>query len=57
LIRLLPIDLPPSVEEQAAIAAVLSDMDAEIGALDAELVRTRQLRQGMMQNFSPERSD
>jgi len=30
LIRLLPIDLPPSVEEQAAIAAVLSDMDAEI---------------------------
>jgi len=51
LIRLLPIDLPPSVEEQAAIAAVLSDMDAEIGALDAELVRTRQLRQGMMQEL------
>lgn len=51
LIRLLPIDLPPSVEEQAAIAAVLSDMDAEIGALDAELVITRQLRQGMMQEL------
>ena len=39
----------PSLEEQAAIAAVLSDMDAEIIALEARLAKTRELKQGMMQ--------
>ena len=39
----------PSVEEQAAISQVLSDMDAEITALEARLEKTRALKQGMMQ--------
>ena len=40
---------PP--EEQAAIVAVLSDMDLEIDALEARLVKTRALKQGMMQEL------
>jgi len=46
--QLLPI---PPVREQAAIAAVLSDMDAEIEALERRLVKTRALKQGMMQEL------
>jgi type I restriction enzyme, S subunit len=38
----------PPLEEQTAIAAVLSEMDAEIEALEAELVKTHALKQGMM---------
>jgi type I restriction enzyme S subunit len=41
----------PSPEEQMAIAVVLSDMDAEIGALEARLAKTRDLKQGMMQEL------
>jgi type I restriction enzyme S subunit len=37
--------------EQAAIAAVLSDMDAELTALEARRVKTRALKQGMMQEL------
>ena len=51
LVKLLPIDLPPTVAEQTAIAAILSDMDAEIGALEAKLAKTRRLKQGMMQEL------
>ena len=39
----------PSLSEQEAIAAVLSDMDAEIAALGAKLAKARQIKQGMMQ--------
>jgi type I restriction enzyme S subunit len=39
----------PSVDEQIAIATVLSDMDAEIEALVARREKTRQVKQGMMQ--------
>jgi type I restriction enzyme, S subunit len=42
--------LPPQTE-QAAIAAILSDMDAEIAALEAKLAKARQLKQGMMQEL------
>ena len=35
--------------EQRAIAAILSDMDAEIAALEAKLVKARHVKQGMMQ--------
>ncbi len=42
------VPLPPTKAEQEAIAAVLSDMDAEIEALEAKLAKTRQLKQGMM---------
>ena len=41
----------PSPEEQRAIAAVLSDMDAEIAALEARRDKTRALKQGMMQEL------
>lgn len=39
----------PGVEEQSAIAEILSDMGAEIVALEARREKTRQLKQGMMQ--------
>ena len=38
----------PHKAEQEAIAEVLSDMDAEITALEAKLTKARQLKQGMM---------
>jgi type I restriction enzyme, S subunit len=41
----------PSLLEQTAIAAVLSDMDAEIAALEARRDKTRLLKQGMMQEL------
>jgi type I restriction enzyme S subunit len=37
--------------EQSAIAAVLSDMDAELAALEQRLAKTRALKQGMMQEL------
>lgn len=42
---------PPTLPEQVAIAAVLSDMDAGIGTLETKLAKTRQLKQGMMQEL------
>ena len=44
------IRLPPK-EEQTAIASMLSDMDNEIEALEQELAKTRQVKQGMMQQL------
>jgi type I restriction enzyme S subunit len=41
----------PSVAEQTAIAAVLSDIDAELTALEARRDKTRVLKQGMMQEL------
>ena len=41
----------PPVDEQTAIAAVLSDMDADITALESKLAKTRQVKQGMMQEL------
>ena len=38
-------------EEQAAIAGVLSDMDAEIAALERRRDKTKQIKQGMMQQL------
>lgn len=40
--------MPPTIEEQTAIATILSDMDTEITALETKLAKTRQLKQGMM---------
>lgn len=42
---------PSSITEQTAIAAILSDMDTEIAALEAKLAKTHQLKQGMMQEL------
>jgi type I restriction enzyme S subunit len=41
----------PDPREQAAIATILSDMDAEIAALEAKLAKARQIKQGMMQEL------
>jgi type I restriction enzyme S subunit len=47
----LSIPLPPTKSEQTAIAAVLTDMDNEIAALEARRDKTRALKQGMMQEL------
>ena len=44
------VPLPP-LPEQRAIATVLSDMDAEIAALERRLDKTRAIKQGMMQQL------
>jgi type I restriction enzyme S subunit len=41
----------PSLDEQVAIATVLSDMDTEIATLETKLTKARQLKQGMMQEL------
>jgi type I restriction enzyme S subunit len=41
----------PSLEEQTAIATVLSDMDTELAALESRLAKARQIKQGMMQEL------
>jgi type I restriction enzyme S subunit len=41
----------PSLPEQTAIAEVLSDMDAELAALEQRRDKTRALKQGMMQEL------
>ena len=46
------LELPlPRLEEQTAIASVLSDMDTEIEALEHRRDKTRQIKQGMMQQL------
>ena len=45
-----PIYAPP-LAEQTAIAAVLSDMDADIAALEQQLAKARGIKQGMMQEL------
>lgn len=47
----LELKFPPLLEEQTAIAAALSDMDAEIAALEARRDKTRAIKQGMMQEL------
>lgn len=43
--------LPKSLDEQALIASYLWDMDKDIKALTQRLIKTQQLRQGMMQEL------
>jgi len=50
VVRRYEVELPPR-EEQAAIAAILSDMDAEIAALMAKRDKMRAIKQGMMQSL------
>jgi Restriction endonuclease S subunits len=47
----LPLRMPPTIAEQTAIAAVLSDMDAEIDALTVTLNKVRNIKLGMMQEL------
>ncbi|ECG4945670.1 restriction endonuclease subunit S [Salmonella enterica subsp. enterica serovar Llandoff] len=51
LIRKIPLFLPTDKKEQTAIAAILSDMDKDIQTLQQRLDKTRQLKQGMMQEL------
>lgn len=41
----------PSLSEQERIARILSDMDAELEALEQQLAKARQIKQGMMQEL------
>ena len=43
--------IPPTLAEQKAIAEVLSDMDAEIEALEAKRAKYESIKQGMMQEL------
>ncbi|WP_236593874.1 restriction endonuclease subunit S [Burkholderia gladioli] len=45
------VEISPTKQEQTAIAEVLSDMDAELAALEARRDKTRLLKQGMMQEL------
>ena len=43
--------LPPTIDEQIAIARVLTDMDTELTVLEKQRDKTRALKQGMMQEL------
>jgi type I restriction enzyme S subunit len=43
--------VPPTLDEQTVIATVLSDMDADLSALESRLAKTRTIKQGMMQEL------
>jgi type I restriction enzyme S subunit len=51
IMKRVKIPLPPTKTEQEAIAAILTDMDAEIAALEAKRAKARQIKQGMMQEL------
>ncbi len=43
--------LPATLDEQTAIATVLTDMDADLTALESRHAKTRAIKQGMMQEL------
>ena len=50
-LKSLTVPLPPTKTEQDAIAVILNNMDSEIDTLETKLAKTRQLKQGMMQEL------
>ena len=48
---LLAVPTPPSIAEQSGIAAILSDIDVELAALETRREKTRALKQAMMQEL------
>jgi len=50
-VKLIEITCPPLLPEQRAIAAILSDMDAEITAIERRREKAQQIKQGMMQQL------
>jgi type I restriction enzyme S subunit len=48
IIQNLSFTIPPTKSEQTAIASVLSDIDAEIDALNTKLIKAKHIKQGMM---------
>ncbi len=51
LIGLTKISLPPTIEEQKAIAQSLSDVDAQITALEQLITKKRNIKQGTIQQL------
>ena len=51
IVKILPISLPSTTDEQTRIAGILSDMDNEITALEFKLAKAQQIKQGMMENL------
>lgn len=51
IVKNVVIACPSSIEEQTRIATILSDMDAEIQALETKLEKYRKIKLGMMQNL------
>lgn len=51
VLRKLNVLLPPSPEEQTAIATILTDMDTELAVLESRRDKTRSLKQAMMQEL------
>lgn len=47
----IPIPVFPTPKEQNAVASIFSDMDNEIEELEQKLEKTRQIKQGMMQQL------
>lgn len=51
IVKLLPIVCPPSIKEQASIAAALSDVDSLISALTKKIEKKKAIKQGLMQQL------
>lgn len=51
LINQTTVSVPPALNEQTAIATLLSDMDTELAALETQLAKARGIKQGMMQEL------
>jgi type I restriction enzyme S subunit len=51
IVKILPINLPPTLAEQEAIAEVLSDTDALITTLEKRIAKKRNIKQGTMQKL------
>jgi len=51
IVKILPIIIPPTIEEQQAIASALSDVDALITALGQLITKKRNIKQGAMQQL------
>jgi type I restriction enzyme S subunit len=50
-LRSIPLSLPPTVDEQRAIASALLDVDVELDALGRRVTKARAIKQGMMQQL------
>lgn len=50
-LRRIFIDIPSSIDEQLAISSILSDIDLEISSLESHLVKTKDIKLGLMQEL------
>jgi type I restriction enzyme S subunit len=46
-----PLVIPPTIEEQDEIATIISDLEKEINQLEEKLNKSKDLKQGMMQEL------